>query len=100
MKLHLSLPRTSRWILFPGLLGLLFGGIIVGRGNIVGSGEEWRPIDPSDLALKAPVVEPDADAEAIFWDIRVDDAGNNDLELSHYIRIKIFTERGRQLESK
>jgi hypothetical protein len=61
---------------------------------------EWRPIEPSDLALKKPIVEPDADAEAIFWDIRVDDGGDNDLVLSHYIRIKIFTERGRDLENK
>ena len=35
----------------------------------------WRPVDPADIALKAPIVEPDADAEAIFWDIRVDDGG-------------------------
>jgi hypothetical protein len=61
---------------------------------------EWRPIDPSDLILKAPVVEPDADAEALFWDIRVDDGGDDDLVLSNYIRIKIFTERGREKHSK
>ena len=64
------------------------------------AGEEWRPIDPEHLALKAAVVEPNADAEAIFWDIRVDDGGQNDLVLSHYVRIKIFTERGRENHSK
>lgn len=63
-------------------------------------GEEWRPVDPADLALKAAVVEPNADAEAIFWDIRIDDGGENDLVLSHYVRIKIFTERGRDQYSK
>lgn len=63
-------------------------------------GEEWRPLDPAHLALKAAVVEPNADAEALFWDIRVDDGGQNDLVLSHYVRIKIFTERGRENHSK
>ena len=49
---------------------------------------------------RPPVVEPNADAEAIFWDIRVDDGGQNDLVLNHYVRIKIFTERGRDKHSK
>jgi hypothetical protein len=62
--------------------------------------EEWRPIDPAHVALKAPTVEPDADAEAIFWDIRVDDGPAYELILSHYVRIKIFTERGREKQSK
>src|SRR5829696_6634645 len=64
------------------------------------AGEEWRPIEPADLALKAPVVESNADAEAIFWDVRVDDGGADDLVLQHYVRIKIFTERGRDQHSK
>ncbi|HEU4795267.1 MAG TPA: DUF3857 and transglutaminase domain-containing protein, partial [Pyrinomonadaceae bacterium] len=36
----------------------------------------------------------------IFWDIRIDDGGADDLVLSHYVRIKIFTERGRDKHSK
>jgi Domain of Unknown Function with PDB structure (DUF3857)/Transglutaminase-like superfamily len=64
------------------------------------AGEDWRPVDAADLALKAAVVEPNADSEAIFWDIRVDDGGENDLVLSHYVRIKIFNERGREKYSK
>jgi len=28
------------------------------------AGEDWKPIDPADLASKTPVVEKDADAEA------------------------------------
>ena len=63
-------------------------------------GEEWRPLDPAEIALKAPKVEPNADAEAIFWDIKIDDGGYSDLVLSHYVRIKIFTERGREKHSK
>ena len=57
-------------------------------------------MDAAHVALKAPVVEPNADAEAIFWDIRIDDGGYDDLVLSHYVRIKIFTERGRDNHSK
>ena len=62
--------------------------------------EGWLPISGEELALKASVVEPDADAEAIFWKIRVDDGNDRDLILSHYVRIKIFTERGRQQQGK
>jgi len=68
--------------------------------SVAAAGEDWRPIEAADLALKAPVVEPNADSEAIFWDIRVDDGGENDLVLSHYVRIKIFNDRGREKYSK
>jgi hypothetical protein len=61
--------------------------------------QDWRPVDPAHLALKAPIVEKDADAEAIFWEVRVDDA-EMDLIFTNYIRIKIFTERGRESQSK
>jgi len=63
------------------------------------SGDEWRAIDPAELASRIPVVEKDADAEAIFWDVRVDDS-TEDLVLNHYIRIKIFTDRGKDTQSK
>lgn len=61
--------------------------------------QEWRPLSPQDLAAKTPVVEPDADAEVLFWDIRVDDSSEN-LAMKHYVRVKIFTERGREKYSK
>jgi hypothetical protein len=64
---------------------------------------DWKPIDPADVALKAPVVEKDADAEAIFWEVRVADeveGGTPRTVLDHYVRIKIFTERGRESQSK
>src|ERR671932_122529 len=64
------------------------------------SGDDWRPVDPAELAMKTPVVEKDADAEAIFWEVRVDDSGEKDLVFDKYIRIKIFTERGRESQSK
>ncbi|HKO42819.1 MAG TPA: DUF3857 domain-containing protein [Pyrinomonadaceae bacterium] len=65
--------------------------------------DDWRPIDPADMALKSPVVEKDADAEAIIWEVRVADGMEGAIPqtvFSHYVRIKIFTERGRESQSK
>lgn len=60
----------------------------------------WRDITQADLDLKAPRVEADADAEAIFWEVRIDDSSENDLKKFTYVRVKIFTERGRERFSK
>ncbi|HEV8589910.1 MAG TPA: DUF3857 and transglutaminase domain-containing protein [Pyrinomonadaceae bacterium] len=60
---------------------------------------EWRPVTPEELAMKAPKVEPDADAEAIFWEVRIDDS-SDDLSMQHYVRVKIFTNRGREKYGK
>ncbi len=68
--------------------------------SALAGGDDWKPIDPADLALKTPVVEKDADAEAIFWEVRVDDSQPQELGLKHYIRIKVFTERGKESQSK
>jgi hypothetical protein len=62
--------------------------------------KDWRPVTPQELAAKTPVVEPDADAEAIFWEVRVDDSSVDGLVMKHYVRVKIFTERGRERFSK
>ena len=62
--------------------------------------KDWRPVSPEDLSSKTPVVEPDADAEAIFWEVRIDDSSESDLSQKHYVRVKIYTERGREKYSK
>jgi hypothetical protein len=65
--------------------------------------EDWRPIDPAELALKTPIVEKDADAEAILWEVRVADEVEGETPrtvISHYVKIKIFNERGRESQSK
>src|SRR6267143_109461 len=65
--------------------------------------DEWKPIDPAALAAKTPVVEKDADAEAIFWEVHLADevdGGTPRTVLKHYLRIKIFTERGRDSQSR
>jgi uncharacterized protein DUF3857/transglutaminase superfamily protein len=64
------------------------------------SGDDWKPIDPAHLALKNATVEKDADAEALFWEVRIDDNPEGDLIFNHYIRVKVFTERGRESQSK
>lgn len=89
MNSHNSLHRTFRLIFSPILIALILAAAGAGWTSVSAGGDEWRPIDPAELALKAAIVEPDADAEAIFWDVRIDDGGDNDLVLSHYVRIKI-----------
>ncbi|MCA1816794.1 MAG: DUF3857 domain-containing protein [Acidobacteria bacterium] len=64
------------------------------------SDNDWKPVDPAQLSMKTPLVERDADAEAIFWEVRADDGDEEDFVLTNYIRIKIFTDRGRESQSK
>src|ERR1051325_2743420 len=96
----IMIPKSFRVLLFPLLVIVMLISTGTGWSRASAGGEEWRPGDPADLAIKTAVVEPNADAEAIFWDIRIDDGGENDLVLNHYVRIKIFTERGRDQYSK
>jgi len=87
---------TGRLLLRAWFAAILF----IGLANLPAfAGDDWKPVDPAHLAMKAPMVEPDADAEAIFWDVRVDDQ-DRDLVFTNYIRIKIFTERGKESQSQ
>lgn len=63
--------------------------------------KDWKALEPSELgAAAAPVVEKDADAEALFWEVVIDDSQSYELSLKNYIRIKVFNERGRDAQSK
>ena len=62
------------------------------------AGEEWKSIAPTHLAQQASTVEKDADAEALSWDIRVEKSEDK-ATISHSLRIKIFTDRGREQQS-
>lgn len=91
---------SLRFLLLPPALIFFLLGISFAASA---SGDEWRPIDPAELALKTSTVEKDADAEALFWEVRVADeveGGTPRTVLRHYVRIKIFTERGRESQSK
>lgn len=66
----------------------------------VQAAEDWRPVNPEDLAVKAAAVEKDADAEALFWEVRLDDAQTDKTVFRHYLRMKIFTSRGVESQSR
>ncbi len=68
--------------------------------SIRAASDEWKPLDPGELALKTAAVEKEADAEALFWEVRIDDNPEGDLIFNHYVRVKVFTERGRDSQSK
>jgi hypothetical protein len=81
------------------LLALAF----VTAASAGGGDKDWKPVDPAQLAMTAPVVERDADAEVLFWEVHVsyeDSGGDPATVLSHYVRIKIFNDRGREAHSK
>lgn len=92
----LCAPSKRKSLVFFFLLLLL----IFPDQNIFAADDAWLPLTPDELAMKTPKVEADADAEAIFWEVRIDDSSAEDLSLKHYVRVKIFTERGREKYSK
>jgi len=95
----MMLPRVS------SLLSLAIFCLAIGlfSSTALAGGDNWKPVEPSELASKTPVVEKDADAEAIFWEVRLldeVDSGSPRTVLRHYLRIKIFTDRGRETQSR
>jgi hypothetical protein len=88
--------RFPRFFFFP-LVAMCLG--LLATESAKAGGDDWRPVDPAELALKTSSVEKDADAEALIWEVRVSDEVDGSTVrtvLSHYLRIKIFTERGRE----
>lgn len=67
--------------------------------SVFAGGDDWREVTQAEIQMKNGKVEADADAEAIFWEVRVDDASEN-LVMKHYLRIKIFNSRGQEKYSK
>ena len=78
------------------LLAYLIFSPVPAQAQILG----WKPIDPARLALKAPVVEKDADAEALLWEVYINTASRSGTDFTHFVRVKIFTERGKETQSK
>ncbi len=64
-----------------------------------GTKNEWKPVDPAQLSMKEPAVEKDAPAEALFWEIEVDDSGRKTV-YNNYVRIKVFTQKGAEEQGK
>ena len=90
---------NSRPSHFP-LLGLFLCLFAAFPASIAAAGDDWKPIDPAHLSLKSSTVEKEADAEGLFWEVRIDDNPDGDLIFTHYLRVKVFTERGRESQSK
>jgi transglutaminase-like putative cysteine protease len=85
---------------FPGIcLPLLIIALLFSL-QTVSAQVQWRRVSQAELEMKTPKVEADADAEAIFWEVRLDDEKRKKMFYSHYVRVKIFTERGRERFSK
>ena len=85
-------------LVFP--LTLLIALTLLTPVSIRANYDDWKPIDTGELALKTPAVDKDADAEALFWEVKIDDDPEGDLIFNHYIRIKVFTDRGKESQSK
>jgi hypothetical protein len=82
------------------LIGLLLCVFASFATSSEAAADEWKPIDPAHLALKSSTVEKEADAEGLFWEVKIDDNPEGDLIFDHYLRVKVFTERGRESQSK
>jgi Domain of Unknown Function with PDB structure (DUF3857)/Transglutaminase-like superfamily len=82
------------------LLGLLLCFFAFFSTSARASGDEWKAVDQAQLSLKNSTVEKDADAEGLFWEVKIDDNPEGDLIFNHYLRVKVFTERGRESQSK
>ena len=100
--------KSPNLLLRPGASGavvsLLALALLLAAAPAFARGDkDWRPVEPAELAVAAPVVEKDADAEVLFWDVRVsyeESGGEPATVLNHYVRIKVFNERGRESVSK
>jgi hypothetical protein len=66
--------------------------------------QTWEPVSQTELQMKSPQVEADADAEVLFWEVRIEDSYHQRAfwksTLNHHMRIKVFTDRGRDKNSK
>jgi hypothetical protein len=101
MKPPCTYARPGAFLTLVCLLALAFA-VAPARARD-GGDKDWLPIDPAQLSMPAPAVEKDADAEALFWEVKVADeaeGGQIRTVLQHYVRIKIFNERGRESQSK
>jgi hypothetical protein len=60
---------------------------------------DWRPIDPADLKLKQSKLDPNAEAEALFREVRIanEQHGTNypTNTVEEYVRLKVFSDRGK-----
>lgn len=92
--------KFSSIVRYPYALPLVIAILLCGLTAFADDPIIWKPLDPADIQMKAPVVDKDADAEALLWDVTLDDKKASKLIYRHYVRVKIFTERGRERFAK
>lgn len=88
----------SRDLSIPRRIAFLF--LLLAAAAALLRAEDWQPVDSSLLQRTQPKIDPDADAEYILHKTSVEDRvlGGSDVVLiySYYVRMKIYTERGRE----
>jgi hypothetical protein len=67
--------------------------LVIGCSLPAAAGDDWQPITPEDLKLKDNPAQPGAHAMILYRENNVD---NQSSTVSHYIRLKIFTEEGKK----
>ncbi len=85
MILHVW-SRLRQWILL-GIATITISPVLLGGTSA------WDPVTDAEKNLKAPVIDKDAGAEALFWRVHVTNEYYG-TTFEHYVRIKIFNQRG------
>ncbi|MEZ5306148.1 MAG: DUF3857 domain-containing protein [Pyrinomonadaceae bacterium] len=62
--------------------------------------DDWTPVTDAELRLEKGVVDPNADAEKLYYEVSIKPADQFSDHYEIYSRIKIFNERGRDLYGK
>ena len=81
-----------RCVLLLTLIGATF---LLAPGPLVQAGDDWLPIDPTDLKMTSEPKAPGAPAIYLYRQVDRDDKGTASTEYN-YFRIKILTEEGRK----
>lgn len=64
-------------------------------------GPRWEPVDPADLALREPTIDPASNIEIILKDVRIDDTSSaTRVIFSNYMKLKVFNDAGVEELSK
>jgi hypothetical protein len=76
----------------------LSGATLMAEVPITNADNSWLPITGAERRMNAPVVDKSAGVEAIFWRIHVIDDWSGDYVQRvyvHYVRLKVFSEAGK-----
>jgi hypothetical protein len=60
----------------------------------------WPALDPGEFAHATPVVDPDAGAEILLREIRIDGGSFWETSIEHFVRVRIYNQQGLEKLSK